>query len=293
MSNIKPLFPWMGGKRRLADAILEIMPAPHKDKSYIEPFAGGLAVLLARRPLGLEVVNDLDGEIVNFYRTLQKKGEELREYLQCMPYSRAEFTYQVKLSRDEINAMTDVQRAGRFFYIARSAFGGDIGTRSPSWGYPKAGGNSARAMMNVVDDRLLIVRDRLRNVHIENDSAIAVIKRFDCETAAFYCDPPYLAETRRRGEYSEEMTLEDHVQLLTLLKNVKGCVVVSGYPSELYSDMLADWQIVDFRVTCAINKNVDVGDEERARTERLWISPRLTELNNAKKKSKTNLSLFD
>ncbi|MGC9217080.1 DNA adenine methylase [Acidithiobacillus sp.] len=277
--TVRPPFPWLGGKGRLADQILARLPAPSRDLAYIEPFFGGGAVFFARRPSGLEVINDANSEVVTFFRVLRDRTDDLIRYLQNTPYSRELF--HAWRSMPNPASLPEIERAARFFFIARSSFAAESARKTPSWAFAKAYDNRARAFAAVVDSELRTVRDRLRYALIEHDDAVAVIRRFDSPSAVFYCDPPYLQSTRRDGEYADEMTDTDHERLLETLLSCEGYVALSGYPSALYSDYLESghgWFFVDFAHTCLANRSGKIGEDiDRGRTERLWMNPRLAD----------------
>ncbi|MGE0049438.1 MAG: DNA adenine methylase, partial [Acidithiobacillus sp.] len=186
--SIQPPFPWLGGKRRLAEEILARLPKPSRETTYIEPFFGAGAVFFARRPSGIEVINDANSEIVTFFRVLRDRAGDLIQYLQNTPYSRQLF-YEWRAIQDP-ERLPEIERAARFFYIARSAFAAESTRKNPAWAFAKVFDNKARAMAAVIDSELTLLRDRLRYALIENDMAIAVIRRFDSPSAVIYCDPP-------------------------------------------------------------------------------------------------------
>lgn len=291
--TMDPIFPWIGGKTRLAGEILARLPQPHRERTYVEPFFGGGAVYFAQHPAGVEVINDRNGEVIHLFRMLRDHADDLVQYLQNTPYSREVF-YAWRKAIPE--TLPDIERAARFFYVARSAFFGQSTGRTPSWAFARIADNRARALATVIDGELLQVRDRLRNTLIEHDDAVRVIQRYDSEYAVIYCDPPYVLETRSDGGYEHEMDALDHEQLLSTLKHSDGYVAVSGYPSELYRDLLETekgWSFVDFDVVCRANRPTQVGDGiDRSRIERLWLNPRLTEW-NAVRETRRQVSLFD
>ena len=288
----KPPFPWLGGKGRLADEISARLPGPSRELTYVEPFFGGGAIFFSRRPSGVEVVNDANGEVIHFFRTLRDKPDELVGYLQNTPYSRQVFNEWRVIKAPE--TLPEIERAARFFYIARSSFAAESTRQTPAWAFARILDNRARGMSNAIDCELHHVRDRLRYALIECDDAVSVIRRFDSESALIYCDPPYVQETRREGGYSHEMADEDHERLLRSLLVCQGHVALSGYPSNLYRDYLetgAGWTYVDFEHSCRANRSGAVGDVDRARTERLWMNPRLSEWNE--KMGRRQSSLFE
>jgi len=269
---------WLGGKGRLAERINGLLPRPERHLTYVEPFAGGASILFSRKPSGIEVINDANSELVNFFMTLRDHGEELREYLQNTPYSREVFN-----ELRDMKELEAIPRAARFFYLSRASFmaSGATGDRKPSWAYARIDDNRARSVKAVVDENLLAVRDRLRHVYVEHDDAIAVIRRFDFENAIFYCDPPYLPETRTNsGGYADE--LESHDELLDTLMSVQGMVAVSGYPHPNYDQIEnSGWQRHDFDLECPAGRTRESSDNRKAgkfdtsRTECVWINPAL------------------
>ena len=280
---MKSPIPYLGGKGRLADRILLLLPASDRFQTYVEPFCGGASLLFARSPLGIEVINDLNGAVVDFFSTLRARGEELREYLQNTPYSRALYD---RWSDPRYVCADDIERAARTFYLARATFMANTQRdedRSPAgFAVAKYLDNRARSMKNKVDEELLRVRDRLRHVVIEQGDALAIIDRYDSEFAVFYCDPPYVAETRKGGGYAHEYSDEDHRILLGRLKRSPGFVAISGYAHPLYADLLEaeGWERKDFAWHCNTVRNTtgrENPDLEAERTESLWLNPRLRE----------------
>ncbi|MHB1659538.1 MAG: DNA adenine methylase, partial [Acidithiobacillus sp.] len=140
--------------------------------------------------------------------------------------------------------------------------------------------NRARSVMKVVDEELLAVRDRLRQVYVEHGDALAVIHRFDAPQTVFYADPPYHPDTRSDGGYADE--LDDHSELLGALENVQGMVALSGYPHESYDRLIENgWQRHDFALECPTGRTRQSADNRLAggidtgRTECVWINPAL------------------
>ncbi len=275
--------PYLGGKGRLADRILPLLPASDRFQTYVEPFCGGASLLFARRPMGIEVISDRNGDVIHFFHVLRHRGEELREYLQNTPYARAVYD---QWSDPRYICSDDIERAARTFFLARATFMAETQRpedRAPAgFAVAKYLDNRARSMRNKVDEELLLARDRLRNVIIEQADALEIIERYDSEHAVLYCDPPYMAETRKGGGYAHEYSDEDHRALLERLKRSPGHVAISGYAHPLYAALLeADgWERRDFAWHCNTVRN-STGKEnpalEAQRTESLWLNPRLVE----------------
>ena len=271
---------WLGGKGRLAERITPLLPRPERHLTYCEPFCGGASILFSRRPAGIEVINDANSEIINFFQVLRDHGDVLRNYLQNTPYSRQVFE---EWRSVDPKTLDPLERAARLFYLSRSSFmaSGASGNRKPSWAYARIDDNRARSVMKVVDDDLLAVRDRLRTVYIEHGDALEVISRFDAPQTVFYCDPPYHPDTRSdSGGYADE--LEDHDTLLDTLESVQGMVALSGYPHESYDHLEdAGWRRHDFDLECAVGRTRQSRDNrlsgaiDTGRIECVWINPGL------------------
>lgn len=278
---MKSPIPYLGGKGRIADRILSLLPVPNRQHSYIEPFCGGASLLFARKPIGIEVINDRHGDVVQFFRILRERGDALREYLQNIPYARAQYDHWCDPRHV---CADDIERAARTFFLARATFMAETqrpeGRASAGFAIAKYLDNRARSMRNKVDDELLLARDRLRSVIIEQADALEIIERYDSEYAVIYCDPPYMAETRKGGGYAFEYGTEDHRDLLERLKRSPGFVALSGYSHPLYAEALEShgWERRDFAWHCNTVRNTsgkDNPDLEAQRTESVWMNPRL------------------
>jgi DNA adenine methylase len=222
---------WHGGKHYLARRIVALMP-PHVH--YVEPFAGGLAVLLAKNPAGVsEVVNDLHGGLTNFWKVLQDADlfARFRRTVEATPFSEVEY-------RDAAGRLDDpvpVTRAVAFFVRCRQSLAGRMDTFAPlSRTRTRRGMNEQVSSWLTAVEGLPAIHERLKRVVILNRSAIEVIRQQDGPGTLFYCDPPYLCQTRSAPDvYAHEMTEAQHRELLDLLLTVEGKVMLSGYPSAL------------------------------------------------------------
>ncbi len=291
---------WLGGKGRLAERITPLLPKPERHLTYVEPFCGGASILFSRHPAGIEVINDANGDLVHFFKTLRDDGDALREYLQGTPYSREVFEDWREV-RDTAS-LPPIERAARFFIMSRASFmaaGATGGGHKPNWGFARMDDNRARAAMKLVDEDLLKVRDRLRRVYIEHSDALEVIARFDAPQTVFYCDPPYHLDTRSEsGRYADE--LESHDELLDTLEEVQGMVALSGYPHPDYDRLeVAGWQRHDFTLECATGRtrgsrdNRIAGITDTSRTECVWINPALQARLTRDWAPQASLNLFD
>ncbi|MDZ4754302.1 MAG: DNA adenine methylase [Phycisphaerae bacterium] len=259
---------WYGGKAYYAEWIISKFP---RHRVYIEPFGGAANVLLRKRPSDVEVFNDLDDRIVNFFRVVRdpRSLAELERRAYLTPYSRSEFVALV----DAPEPAESVDRAWWFFVRCRQAIGG-LGMSklyAASWAMST---RTRRHMPEPVSkylsaiEGLTEVAERFRTVAIECLPAIQLIEKYDAADVFFYCDPPYVPETRHGGAastYGKEMSFEDHEALLTTLVQCKGRVMVSGYPSDLYERMLAGWT----RESCTATAHLTNSGEERE--EVIWM----------------------
>lgn len=263
-------FGWYGGKFNHLDWLLPLLP---RTKHYCEPFGGSAAVLLNRDPSEVETYNDLDGEVVNFFKVLRNKKDELIYSIGMTPFAREEFQSAIN-SNGNGHGLSDLERARRFFIRARQVRTGLAQTASNGrWANclltSRAGMAGAVSRWLGSVEGLEYIASRLLRVQIEHDEAVKVIQRYDSPDTLFYCDPPYPHESRGdRNAYAYEMTDQMHVELASILNRVKGKVAVSGYRCELLDKLYKGW-------------NRNVGKSKKAlsikseRTEILWTNYKL------------------
>jgi DNA adenine methylase len=229
-------FGWYGGKFSHLDWLLPLLPECHH---YCEPFAGSAAVLLNRSPSPIETYNDLDGEVVNFFRVLRDHKDRLVELIGLTPFSREEFELACLIDPN----LDPVERARRFFVRARQVRTGLA--QKASLGRWANCINTSRAGMSGVISRWLgsiealpVIAERLIRVQIENRPAIQVIQLYDSPATFFYCDPPYVHSTRGDSSaYGNEMTDDDHIQLASVLNRARGTVALSNYDCPLMDQL--------------------------------------------------------
>lgn len=258
-------FGWYGGKFSHLNWLLPLLPTCHH---YCEPFAGSAAVLLNRSPSPVETYNDIDGEVVNFFKVLRDNREELIQAIALTPFSREEFAASVTLPRQVIG---EVEQARRFFVRARQARTGLAQTASLGrWANCK---NTSRAGMSGVVSRWLgsvemlpLIAERLLRVQIENRPAADIVQLYDDPGTLFYCDPPYVHGSRGDAKaYSYEMSDAQHTKFAQVLNLCKGMVAVSGYASPLYDKLYKGWRRIDSDPkACHSTKGV--------RQESLWVN---------------------
>lgn len=250
------LLNYPGAKWGMAAQIVSLMP-PHR--SYLEPFFGSGAVLFNKPPSAIETVNDIDGDVANFFRVLREQPNRLAEALSLTPYARDVF--------DDAHAnrgTDDFDRAYRFAIrskmghgfrtFKKTGFKVDVYAREQSY---------CVSCWNRLPADLLDAAIRLKSVQIENRNALELIRKFNHDNVLIYADPPYLMETRKGKQYRCEMTEQEHLELLEALKQHKGSVILSGYPSEMYDRELCGWSVI---YKASRNQNAD------QRTEALWCN---------------------
>jgi DNA adenine methylase len=239
------VFGWYGGKFSHLDWLLPRLPKCHH---YCEPFAGSAAVLMNREPSAVETYNDIDGDLVNFFRVLRDRGEELTRVISLTPFSREEFHIAINGSTQGIS---DVERARRFYIRARQARSGLAQTATLGrWANCK---DTSRAGMSGVVSRWLggvealgDIAERLLRVQIENRPALEVIRLYDAPSTFFYCDPPYLHSTRGDSKaYGFEMSDSEHEALAETLNGIRGKAAVSGYRNDKMDTLFAGWRRFD------------------------------------------------
>lgn len=255
---------WYGGKGQIAHLLLPFFPPHH---TYCEPFGGGATMLLAKGPSPVEVYNDLDSGLVNFFRVLRdpERFERFHRMVSCTPYSREEH----ELARSTLEEGDEVERAWKWFVVARQSFSGLM---DGGWSYSRGQSRRGQAMMTSgwmsAIDRLPEVHERLMRVQIEHRDFEQVIRAYDTEDTLFYCDPPYVLSTRRGAGYRHEMSDADHVRLVECLLGVSGKVLLSGYQHEIYAPLQeAGWVRKDFGVRCRVLSR------SSGRVESLYLSP--------------------
>jgi DNA adenine methylase len=240
---------------------------------YCEAFFGGGAVLLALDPEGIsEVVNDRNGDLTAFWRVLQGADtfERFRRVVEAVPFSEAEWQA-ARASLRNCPTPDPVQRAVWFFIFCRQSLSGRMkGFASITRNRTRRGMNEqASAWINAVEG-LPAVHARLRRVFIRNRPALEVIRAEDGPRTLFYLDPPYLHETRTAKKVygAFEMTKADHRELLDVLRQCRGKVMLSGYPSRLYDEPLAGWT----RHTFDVPNHAAGGKTKGRETEALWCN---------------------
>lgn len=217
----------------MANWIVNNMP---KHDVYLEAYAGSLSVLFNKPRCHIETVNDIHDDVVNFFRVLRNRPDELKRLVELTPYSRMEYDLSYQDSND------DVERARRFCVRCWQGFGcSNLYHNGFKSGQQSNSPNPAKAWAEY-PDIIAQAADRLRGVQIENLPAVELIQRYNTPDVFIYADPPYLHSVRKKYLYKHEMTDADHTQMLEILLNHPGPVMISGYENDLYNSVLKGWR---------------------------------------------------
>lgn len=233
---MKAIFKYPGSKWRIANWIISYFPQHH---SYLEPFLGSGAVLFSKPRSNIETVNDLDGNVVNLFNWIKRDPERLAHEVYWTPYARQ--TYDdafITMPEDSLQKAVNFcirLNMGQGF----RATGEKVGWKNDVQGREK--GYASQEWCGL-PERIIQASERLRGVQIECKPAVELIKRFNNKKVLIYLDPPYMPNIRHGKQYRHEMCdIKSHEELLETAKAHKGFVVISGYDTELYNDMLSGW----------------------------------------------------
>lgn len=258
-----PPFAYFGGKTRLAHQIVDLFPS---HEHYVEPFAGSLAVLLAKPRSRMETVNDIDGDLMTFWRVLRDQPDALSAMCALTPHSRGEF---LATFEQGLEAPTDLERARRVWVRLSQGRSGTL--RRTGWRHyvDPAGSNTAMpGYLEAYVGRMSPAARRLTGVSLECQPALDLIARYGrSPNVLLYVDPPYLGSTRSSGGYRHEMTtVAEHRELADALADCRAAVVLSGYDSPLYLELYDGWHTVRIPTTTG------QGGTREERTEVLWCN---------------------
>lgn len=280
-TRLTPPLKWHGGKSYLADWIIDLMP---RHLHYVEPFGGGLAVLLAKNPFdqrhqwsekyfekGIsEVMNDVNRELMNFWKVLQDEEpfKRFKRIVETTPFSQPQWDEAGMRMRPRHEL--DVEAAVAFFVRCRQSRAGGFKV------FATLSRNRTRRRMNEQAsawlgciEGLADVHERLKRVVVLCDDALKVIRQQDGERTLFYLDPPYVHNTRSTTDaYQYEMDESVHDELLSTIQQCDGRIMLSGYPNELYDRSLHDWNRHDRE----IDNKVSGGASKRVMTESIWCN---------------------
>lgn len=234
--------PYIGGKNRLAKKIISMLP---EHTSYVEPFAGGAQVLFHKPPSNVEVLNDLDYDIVNFFRVCQWHYQELTRYLRYCLASRKLHELHVK---SDPATLTDVQRAGRFYYLQKNSFGGLILKQKFHYGVTQASNYNPERIPEVIE----AAHKRLARVQIESLPYEQILEKYDRPTTLFYLDPPYW----RRKLYKFNFSDKDFQKLSEHLARLRGRFIFSIDDQSAIRRLFANFRMQTVELTYTAKRDV-------------------------------------
>lgn len=246
-----PLSGWMGGKSILSRRIAGMLP---EHKCYCEPFAGAAWVMFRKQESKVEVLNDINREIVTFYRVVRHHLEEFVRYFKWVLVSRDEFE---RLKRVAPDTLTDIQRAARFYYLQQMCFVGRM-DGNPSFGYAAVRGPKLNLLR--IEEQLSAAHLRLARVYVECLPYHEVIKRYDKATTVFYVDPPYWDCENYYGKGL--FCREDFTVLAELLGKIEGKFILSLNDKPEVRELFSAFKLEEVKVnyTCSNGKNLKAGE---------------------------------
>lgn len=207
-----PIIPWIGGKRRLADLLIPRFP---EHSCYVELFAGGAALYFLRAPAAVEVINDINGDVVNLYRVVKHHLEEFVRQFKWAISSREVFKW-MQETRPE--TLTDVQRAARFFYLQQHAFGAKV--KGQTWGTATT---APPVNLLRIEERLSAAHLRLHATYIERLHWLDCLKRYDRPHSFMYLDPPYW----QTEGYGVDFPFTEYLDMAEAMRTMKGKALLS------------------------------------------------------------------
>lgn len=256
---MKQVLKYPGSKWNIAKQLVGMIPPHH---SYVEPYFGSGAVLFNKTVSNIETINDLDSDVVNLFRCIQKDADKLARIVLTTPFSREIYDYQFKIEEESVEPF---ERAAGFLVRCWQGHGFRTNGYKVGWKNDVQGRESMYALWNWyrLPEWIMGIMERLRQVQIENRPALEVINRFNYDNVFIYIDPPYLLGVRTAKQYKHEMTDADHEELLNVLLKSKAKIMISGYESDMYNDGLKDWNKVCFK-SCA--------EHHGTRKEVIWMN---------------------
>jgi DNA adenine methylase len=261
MPKLRPAVKTHGGKNYLARRIISLFP---DHRVYCEPFAGGLSVLVNKRPCSIEVANDLHADLIGFYRVLRDRAEEFRQRVEALDYSAETFEWSLRLAEADEDPLDSAVR-----FLVRNRFSrGGLG-RDFAWSERLRGGQPGdRNAWETIKAELPRIARRLAHVELRCQDALEIIEEFDGPGVLHYLDPPYLPATRTAiGTYDHEMDENGHRRLLDTIGGCRGMVAISGYANPLYDSALRGWERVKFDMP----NHSGQGTAKQRRLEVLWL----------------------
>ncbi|ADY51508.1 D12 class N6 adenine-specific DNA methyltransferase [Pseudopedobacter saltans DSM 12145] len=244
MKDLKTPISYYGGKQNLVSTIIPLFP---KHQTYIEPFVGGGAIFWAKRPSEVEVINDYNRELINFYEVAQNEFVELEKMVRISLHSRS-LHNDATVIYNNPHMFTRIQRAWAVWVLSSQSFSAML---DGTWGYDKVKGTTSQKITNKREGFTVDYAIRLQNVQIENTDALRVIRSRDYKEAFHYCDPPYFNSDC--GHY-DGYSIEDFETLLKTLESIEGKFLMSSYPSDILKaySLKNGWKTIKIEQTVSV-----------------------------------------
>ncbi|RMC99566.1 DNA adenine methylase [Aquitalea palustris] len=240
-----PIIPWIGGKRRLAKHILPLFP---EHTCYVEPFCGAAALYFMKKPAKVEVLNDISGELVNLYRVVQHHLEEFVRQFKWALISREMYKW-LQITPEVI--LTDIQRAARFYYLQKMAFGGKVSGQT----FGTATTSPPRMNLLRIEEELSAAHLRLARTYVEHLDWKTCIQKYDRPHTLFYADPPYW----QTEGYGVPFQFEEYQALAELMRSCKGKVILSINDHPDIRDVFAGFRMEQVTIQYSVNQNKGKG----------------------------------
>lgn len=265
--EIRPPAKYPGAKSYLHAWINDIAKAVPAPAFWGEGCCGMASVTLNRAPAPVEVLNDLDGDVVNFFQVLRDQWEELQRHLSLTPYSEKEFKTALQTLP---STKAPLLRAARCFTMWRQSFGGAGKQFSMTVARSRRGmADVVSGWLSAIDENLPLVVNRLRHVQYTNMPVVDWLPKFAQKGGLIYLDPPYVKSSRATPNiYRKEMTDAQHVQMLRVVKKCPGKFMISGYDTPMYRGELKDWTLH----VKPIANHAAGGRSKRTMQECLWCN---------------------
>lgn len=267
MEKVQSPIKWIGGKSNLSKKIVRMMPKHH---TYVEPFGGVGWVLFKKDKSKVEILNDINGELINFYRVIKTLPDEFCTEFELLPKSRELFNDYVA---EDISKLTELDRAVRFYYLLMLNFGG----RFNRFTFSIRNDGIKQINFDKLPMNIRMAHKRLQDVYIENSSYEEIIRKWDKKDTLFFLDPPYLDTTEK--DYTEIFIKEDYERLYINLKDIKGKFILTVADTDFVRELFKDFILNDTDVFYSISKekkrdhkelNISNFDEKKEKVKGLW-----------------------
>jgi len=252
---LKSVLCYPGSKQLVKEWILKFVP---QHSVYLEPFFGSGSIFFEKEKVKIEIINDIDNDIYNYFKVLRDYPNEIIEKIIFTPFSSLEY----KKARDLNDNDDFIEKARKFAILCYFGIGNSAVYRSGFRRSKSATSSNKAKTWSELPTQLQEATVRLKNAIIENDDAQKLVERYNNSDVFIYCDPPYVLSTRKEHLYKYDMSDDQHVKLLSALKKHKGKVMISGYDNDLYNSLLSGWH----------KECIETAAERGKRIECIWMN---------------------